>query len=295
LLTIMYLALKRPLLAGLACLVSWSTAAQPPVSQGTALAAQREETVRIPAPGATMVATVMRPPGEDRRPLVVINHGSPADGSQRLTMARPRYPVLSSWFVERGYVVVLPQRRGYGQTGGSWAETYDSCESPDYYGAGLESASDIEAAIAFMHNQPFVAADRTIVVGESAGGWATIALSSLNPRGVAGMVNFAGGRGGQQTLPSGDIGNCAPDALVKAAARYGATARVPMLWIYTKNDSFFAPALARRMVDAYDAAGGHASLHALAAFGSDGHMLVSSNSGVAMWSRALANFLGGLK
>jgi dienelactone hydrolase len=144
-------------------------------------------------------------------------------------------------------------------------------------------------------NQPIVAADRTIVVGESAGGWATIALSSLNPRGVAGMVNFAGGRGGQQTLPSGDIGNCAPDALVKAAARYGATARVPMLWIYTKNDSFFAPALARRMVDAYDAAGGRATLKALGPFGSDGHEMASSSSGVPMWSGAVADFLANLK
>ena len=53
-----------------------------------------------------MVATVMRPPGEDKRPLVIINHGSPADGSQRPKMERPRYPSLSSWFVSRGYVLL---------------------------------------------------------------------------------------------------------------------------------------------------------------------------------------------
>ena len=255
----------------------------------------REDVVRIPASGASLVATVMRPAGDDKRPLVVINHGSPPDAASRPTMLSPRFTAVSSWFVARGYVVVLPLRRGYGQTGGAWAETYGSCEEPDYYSAGLESAADIEAAIAFMRRQPFVAAGRTLVVGESAGGWATIALSSLNPRGIAGMVNLAGGRGGHQELASGAIGNCRPAALVTAAGRYGATARVPMLWIYAENDSFFSPVLARRMFGAYVAAGGHASLRLLAPLDVDGHLLVANERTVATWSAALADFLATLK
>jgi hypothetical protein len=109
------------------------------------------------------------------------------------------------------------------------------------------------------------------------------------------MVNFAGGRGGHQKLPEGGVGNCAPDALVKAAGRYGSTARVPMLWLYTENDSYFEPVLARRMVDAYDAAGGRATLRALGPFGNDGHNMASSSNGVPMWSGAVADFLGTLK
>ena len=255
----------------------------------------REEVVRIPASGTSLVATVMRPAGDDTRPLVVINHGSPPDAASRPTMSAARFAALSSWFVERGYVVVLPLRRGYGQTGGAWAETYGSCESPDYYRAGLEGASDIEAAIAFMRRQPFVATERTLVVGESAGGWATMALSSLNPRGVAGMVNLAGGRGGHQELASGANGNCRPAALVTAAGRYGATARVPTLWIYAENDSFFSPVLARRMFGAYAAAGGQASLRLLPPLDVDGHLLAANESTVAAWSAALADFLVTLK
>jgi len=210
-------------------------------------------------------------------------------------MERPRYPSLSSWFVSRGYVVILPLRRGYGETGGAWAEGYGQCQTADYYNAGLQGAADIKAAIDFMRSQPYVAADRTVVVGQSAGGWATVALSSLNPAGVRGMVNFAGGRGGHQKLPGGSLGNCAPDALVKAAGRYGSTARVPMVWLYAANDSFFEPALARRMVDAYDAAGGKATLRALGPFGQDGHSLAGSDSGVSIWSGPVAEFLGSLK
>jgi dienelactone hydrolase len=283
----MHLWLKSPLVAALACLVSWSA-----VAQGT----QREEIVRIPAAGgASMIATVVRPTGDDRRPLVVINHGSPVDSEHRIHMERPRYPSLSAWFVSRGYVVVLPERRGYGETGGAWAEDYGSCRRPDYFGAGLQAAADIKAAMDYMRGRPFVAGDRTIVVGQSAGGWATVAFSSLNPPGVAGMINFAGGRGGHQKLPGGGMGNCEPDALVKAAGRYGSTARVPMLWLYTENDSFFEPRLARRMVDAYDAAGGRATLKALGPFGSDGHSMASSSDGVPMWSGPVAAFLASLR
>lgn len=266
------------------------------VLAGEAFAQTREQVVRIPAAGGvSMIATVMRPPGEDRKPVVVINHGSPADSSQRPKMAPPRYNGLSSWFVSRGYVVVLPLRRGYGETGGAWAEGYGSCQAPDYYNAGLHGAADIKAALDYMRGQPYVAADRSLIVGQSAGGWATLAFSSQNPPNVAGMIDFAGGRGGHQKLADGAIGNCTPDALVSAAGKYGSTARVPILWIYAANDSFFAPSLARRMFDAYTAAGGRGTYRPLAAFGSDGHNLASSDSGAAMWSGPVGEFLAGLK
>ena len=252
--------------------------------------------MKLPGPdGSTLVARVMRPPGEARQPLVVINHGSPADSSQRAKMEPPRFTALSSWFLARGYVVALPLRRGYGESGGSWAEAYGRCDAPDYYSAGLQSAADVQATIDFMRTQPYVAPDRTLVVGQSAGGWATVALSSRNPPGVPGMVNFAGGRGGHQKLPGGGIGNCTPEALVQAAAKYGATARVPLLWIYAENDSFFEPALARRMVAAYDAAGGKATYRPVGAFGRDGHSLAGSDGGAPIWQPLVQSFLATLK
>lgn len=261
-----------------------------------ATAQEREQIVKLPGPGgSTLVARVMRPPGEARQPLVVINHGSPADGSQRAKMEPPRYSALSSWFLAHGYVVALPLRRGYGESGGTWAEAYGRCDTPDYYNAGLQSAADVQATIAFMRTQPYVAPDRTIVVGQSAGGWATVALSSLNPPGVPGMINFAGGRGGHQKLPGGGIGNCTPEALVQAAGRYGATARVPLLWIYAENDSFFEPNLAKRMVAAYDAAGGKATFRPVGAFGRDGHGLAGSTDGTAIWAPLVQSFLASVK
>jgi dienelactone hydrolase len=273
-----------------ACLSGTAAAQSPGLQSG---AGKREQEWRIPtANGALLMdSTVFRPPGGGRHPLVVINHGSPADGSERPTMKRPRYSSLSSFFLDRGYAVVLPLRRGYGATGGGWAEDYGSCKNPDFLRAGLETASDIQATIDYMRRQPFVLPDHTLVVGQSAGAWGTVAFSSLNPAGVPAMIAFAAGRGGH--IPG--VGNCEPGNLVKAAGRYGSTAKVPLLWVNAANDTYFEPRLVDRMVDAYNGAGGHAIHRAVGPFGREGHSLASSDSGVPIWRPLVEEFLKSAK
>ena len=98
--------------------------------------------------GSHILVRVCRPATDTPARLVVINHGSPPDPA-----ARPRMQVGScdqeavKWFLSRGYVVALPLRRGYGATGGEWAETYGGCDHADYFHAGLETARDIDAAV----------------------------------------------------------------------------------------------------------------------------------------------------
>ncbi len=263
--------------------------AQSPGPQGAEGGTMREQDWRIPtASGALLMdSTVFRPPGNARAPLVVINHGSPADASERPGMKRPRYSALSSFFVTHGYVVALPLRRGYGATGGGWAEAYGSCKNPDFADGGVETASDIQATIDYMRKQPFVLPGRTIVVGQSAGAWGTVALSSRNPAGVPAMIAFAPGRGGH--IPG--VGNCEPGALVKAAAKYGSTAHVPLLWINAANDTFFEPMLVEKMVAAYNGAGGKATHRAVGPFGKEGHNLASSNRGAPIWHPLVEDFL----
>ena len=283
--------LKLLLASSLACFLVANVAAQTAGPQGPEGSTRREQEWRIPGPGGStlMVATVMRPPGEARSPLLVMNHGSPPSSAERPSMQRPRFSTISSYFVSRGYVVVMPLRRGYGATGGRWAEEYGPCGNPDYAGAGLQTAADIKATVDYMRTQPFVAPDRTIVAGQSAGGWGTLALSSLNPPGVPGMIDFAGGRGGHQP----GVGNCAPNALVQASGKYGATARVPLLWISSENDTYFEPGLVKRMVEAYNGAGGQAIHRPVGPFGKEGHNLASSESGAPIWQPLVADFLKG--
>ena len=101
--------------------------------------------------------------------------------------------------------------------------------------------------------------NNVIVVGQSAGGWASIALSSVNPPPVKAIITFAAGRGGR--VDGKPNNNCAPDKLVEATGEFGRTSRVPMLWMYIENDTFFGPALSKRMHAAFTAAGGNAEYH----------------------------------
>ena len=283
--------LLRTLLVAL-CLAA-PALAQTPGPQGGEGQHMRAQEWRIPSASGSVLldSTLFRPPGEGKHPLMVMNHGSPADGSERLMMKRPTYSAVSSFFVSRGYVVVLPQRRGYGATGGGWAEEYGSCKSPDFVRGGLETASDIQATIDYMRKQPFIQSDRTIVVGQSAGAWGTVALSSLNPAGVPAMIAFAPGRGGHQP----GVGNCEPGALVKAAGKYGSTARGPLLWVNSANDTFFEPKLVEKMVAAYNGAGGHATHRAVGPFAKEGHNLASSDNGASIWHPLVEDFLKTVK
>ncbi len=94
-----------------------------------------------------------------------------------MAVAMPVYCWLSRWFVDRGYVVVLPQRRGHGATGGPMAESIGSCADRILH-SGLAAADDIEGVANYMSAQPFIAPGEAIVVGISSGGWASLALAS---------------------------------------------------------------------------------------------------------------------
>lgn len=183
-------------------------------------------------------------------------------------------------------MVVVPVRRGYGKSDGPVQEDYGSCEGPNFHSAGLSSANDIQGVLGQMAREPYVDAQRIVVVGQSAGGWASLAIAARNVPGVIGIVNFAGGRG---SLAAGQ--NCAPERLVEGAGRYGATARIPALWIYTENDSYIGPDLSRQMVEAFRAAGGSAAYRLLPPFGKDGHSLFTDPAGMDRWVPLVSEFL----
>jgi dienelactone hydrolase len=273
------------LLAALFLLTTIRAAAEP---AATVEAAAQEIVGIAAAEGATLRTRIFRPAGQGPFPLAVVSHGSPPDASRRPVMEVPTFASASNWLLQRGYMVALPLRRGYGETGGPWRENYGSCGNPDYYRAGLVTAEDIQAAIGFFRARPEVARDRILLIGWSAGGWGSLAADSQNPPGVFAVLNFAGGRGGNPRL-----GNCTPQRLVDAAGRYGATARIPSLWLYAANDKFFAPELSRKMFDAFVRAGGKADYVALPAFGADGHRIFPD--GRALWQPPVETFLATIK
>jgi dienelactone hydrolase len=229
-----------------------------------------ESVLRVPVVAggeqARIDVTVFKPDGEGPFPIVVLSHGSPRNAQERKLDGRQRLAAQSAQFVKMGFAVLVPTRRGYGTSEGRWAESYGPCADPDYYHAGLESARDVRAAVDAVRGQPWADSTRIVLAGQSAGGFGSVAASSTSIDGLRGVVNFAGGRG---SLGPDNV--CGEARLVDAMSRYGSAARVPELWIYSVNDQFFPPHLARRMYEAFVRAGGMAEFVEAPATGLDGH------------------------
>jgi hypothetical protein len=78
---------------------------------------------------------------------------------------------------------------------------------------------------------------------------------------------------------------------VETATEFGRSARTPMLSIYIENDTYFGPDLSRRMIDAYNGAGGSAEYHLMPPFGTEGHIFVDSPETIPQWSPLVSRFL----
>jgi dienelactone hydrolase len=242
--------------------------------------------------GRSVRATLFRPDVDPKNPnkkfpLVVINHGT--DEATRLAVSMPVYYWLSRWFVERGYAVVLPQRRGHGATGGTLSEAIGTCSRPDHYESGNIAADDIAATINYLSAEPFIAPKETIVAGISTGGWASLAIASRNLPQVQAIVNFAGGRGGHAYGQANAI--CGEADVLEAAHLYGDKAREPTIWFYARNDSYFGPALAEKLAQAWSAGGASVEEHILPAYGADGHTIADDRQGWDIWGPSLDRFL----
>ena len=226
--------------------------------------------MRAPVPhGAQPVMidlTVLRPEGAGPFPIVVLSHGSPRSAEERRRDGRQRLIAQSEPFLSMGFAVIVPTRRGYGESGGDWAEGYGPCHDPDYYAAGLETARDMRAAVDAVRREPWADTRAIVLAGQSAGGFGSVAASATPFEGLVGVINFAGGRGSR-----GPDEVCGEARLVEAMSKYGAAARVPELWLYSANDRFFGPSLARRMYEAFVGAGGAAELVVAPPTGLDGH------------------------
>jgi dienelactone hydrolase len=287
--------LRRLRIAILALASLWLCAAAPG-PEGEPSGRWREQIHWVPirdALGQThlLFTRICRPQRDTPARIVLINHGSPPEASARPTMQPLSCASeAAQWFLTRGFVVVAGLRRGYGATGGIWAEDFGrACSADGYAQAGRESARDVAALVDYATSLPYAQKDGVVVVGQSAGGWAADAFDSLPHPKVVALVSMAGGRGGHQhNVPNA---NCRPDELARAAGMFGATATTPMLWVYAANDSFFAPEIAVALHAAFNRAGGRAELIQPAPFDNDGHRLFFGRGGSAVWGPLLERYL----
>lgn len=246
----------------------------------------REE-IRVPMAEAGergLQALFVRPDAPGRYPLVVFSHGAPRNAAERRKMSPyGSYPVALE-FVRRGYAVAIVMRRGYGTSGGNYIEGVACDSDGNFTRSGLLAAADIRAAIDFVSKRADVDPNVVIAAGESAGGFSSLALSSLAPQGLKAVISFAGGRGS-----TGPFQICQQGKLEQAFANYGKTSRVPTLWIYAENDTFFEPKVAQAFYRAFTGTGGIAEFIAHPRHGEDGHNFIYR--GIDLWAAYLDDFL----
>lgn len=241
-----------------------------------------EEPVRLPVtiggkPYA-LDALVVRRAGDEKLPVALITHGS-AEGDPRAA----NLDWLRGWahdMANRGWLAVAVMRRGYGASEGEVAVGDGTCTAPDV-GRYLDAhADDLEAALRSIAQRPDADMGHVLVVGDSAGGAAALALAARPAAHVTAVVNVSGGLGRRvgPFHPEPACGMYYSD-LVWNFARFGTTAHMPTLWLYAENDGWFRPGLVGRMRAAFTGSGGQAELVMLPPFKGDGHTLFFADGG----------------
>jgi dienelactone hydrolase len=236
----------------------------------------------------TIKVTVFSDPENPKpAPILVLNHGRAVEVQERVNFGRARFSSASWYFVRRGFIVAVPTRVGYGVTGGDDVEDSGNCSSRNFPPGFAAAAQQTLAVLGAVRRRPDAAADRAVVIGQSYGGATTVAIAALNPSGVQAAINFAGGSGGNpRTQPQRP---CSPHLLERVFKGYGATAKMPMLWVYAENDMYFGPSYPKEWHAAFKSAGGDAEFVQFPPHGEDGHGLFTRFP--AVWQPKVAAFL----
>jgi dipeptidyl aminopeptidase/acylaminoacyl peptidase len=146
---------------------------------GSVTEAQETSMVPVTVDGQNvrLAMLIYKPSIEGKVPTLVFNHGSTGTGRDPSLFPKSvDFPQLARFFVERGWVVVLPSRRGRGGSEGEYDEGFEtdrsrgySCD-PSLSIPGADRAlRDIAVAMEAIQTMPFVDASRIVIGGQSRG------------------------------------------------------------------------------------------------------------------------------
>jgi dienelactone hydrolase len=213
----------------------------------------RQLEVRFRSGSVLLAGTLTIPPGGGRRPAVAFVHGS---GPQ----SRAYLPDLGAMLLHHGVAVLAYDKRGIGQSAGTYPGESPSPPAID------ELASDAEAAARFLAAQPEIDSARVGLAGHSQAGWIMPRAATREPA-VRFLVIFAGPAvsadesdlyqdlTGQGERPQ-ELSDEAIDARVLQAGPAGVDPipwirrlEVPTLWVYGGRDMHIPTRLSVRRLE----------------------------------------------
>jgi dienelactone hydrolase len=256
-----------------------------------------EETFFYQHDGLKLEAYLFRPSGPGPFPLVIYNHGSRVDHERE----ERKVKFIADLLTPKGYAVLVPERRGYGQSEG---KTYSETVGTDLGQVMIQrfrnEASDVIAALDHLKQtesqtpsgplQPqrvkgTIDFTRVAIMGASHGGIMTVLVASQR-HDFAAVVNEAGGSLTWRASP----------ALQTAMIEAGGKIKNPTLCLDAQNDA--TTESVKKTCQAVKAAGTFEKTIIYPAFTptsnpdniAPGH-LIFGDQGVSLWQQDLFDFL----
>ncbi|MGQ0571944.1 MAG: alpha/beta hydrolase family protein [Armatimonadota bacterium] len=180
------------------------------------------------------VSYLYLPPGAGSHPVIVFNHGSRM-GQERVAM---RWEDRAERIAAKGYVVLVPERRGYGASDGSpFSEATraadGSLDSALFAPRMIAEAGDVLASLALLRQRSDVEMSRLFICGRSLGGIVTVLCAGSSTAFRAGCSMCAAALTWEQ---SPHIQQAMLDAARKTT--------IPMLLLQAHTDKSLAPTFA---------------------------------------------------
>ena len=236
----------------------------------------------------SLEVVLFKPLVDGRHPTMVFHHGSTGNGSDPsrfgLTFISKS---IALYFVERGWMVAFPQRRGRGQSDGLYDEGFTlnrsgySCDADLALGGAAHALQDLDVITDWLRNRMDVDTTRLLVGGTSRGGILAVAHTAQRPDVYRAAINFVGGWIAEGC---GDHRTINQTLFVDGSAFPG-----PSLWLYGANDSFYSLPYSRSNFDAFTTAGGMGTMIELTRSpGFNGHFIIND---LELWEAVLDDFL----
>ena len=234
---------------------------------------------------------LFRPLEGERFPVLVVNHGSTGNGSDPSRFGETFiHKPTSLQFVEQGWMVAYPQRRGRGRSDGLYDEGFTpnrsgySCEAGIALAGAERALEDIDAVTDWLRMRADVDTTRMLIAGTSRGGILSIAYLARRPDVYLGGINFVGGWLGEGC---GDFAAVNRSLFVDGAAFPGRS-----LWIYAEGDSFYSLEHSRANFDAFTGAGGVGDFEVFQRDpGRNGHFIINDPQ---RWGATVDAYIGRL-
>jgi pimeloyl-ACP methyl ester carboxylesterase len=215
--------------------------------------------------------------------------------------AEPAAPADSviNYFVQRGFALFVPMRRGVDASGGAYIAECDLLNDPectrdryiDIAGPALDDAVADTLAVLdhLVLGDPRTQTDKVLLAGQSRGGALALAVAAARPDQVSGVVSFAGGwlRIGASLTSRVNARSkqFMLDRLTAFAERYSRDT----LWLHGATDSFYSEEVTRAFFSAYCEHGGRGSYVFVDDHPQpDGHMILRLSS---LWRSHVDDYL----